>query len=232
MQRGFAFRLEREMLSSAKRWLDRQRLHVKTEFYTPWGVCDLVGISLFKTRVRQRLDLGQRSPIGPLRRIALLDQIPDFESRVSVTSSQLAAGLREVYSECEINEQLDRLIANGFVISSELGRFQKLNGWAPLHKRIVAFELKLRRVDEALFQAASHLQFATESYVGLPDRVALRVVRGASIERFKRSGIGLVAVGPNRCRLLYRPRVRCAQTDPILQMHCVERFWRSHVIGN
>jgi hypothetical protein len=232
LQRGYAFRLEREMLSSAKRWLDRQRLYVKTEFYTPWGVCDLVGISLFKTRVRQRLDLGQRSPIGPLRRIALLDQIPDFESQVSVTSSQLAARLRKVYSECEIDKQLDRLIANGFVLSNEPGRFQKLNGWAPLHKRIVAFELKLHRVDEALFQATSHLQFATESYVGLPDGVALRVMHGASIEGFKRSGIGLVAVGPNRCRLLYRPHARCEQTDPILQMHCVERFWRSHVIGN
>jgi len=220
------------MLGSARRWLSGQRLLVKTEFYTPWGVCDLVGISLSKVRIRQRLDLGQRVAIGPPRRIALLNQIPDFQTQGSITSGQLAAELRGIFPECELYKELDRLVERGFVLQVAPECFQRLNGWAPLHKRIVAFELKLRRVEEALFQAVSHLKFATESYVGLPEKVALRAFESRSIEHFQTSGVGLVAVGRTRCKVLLRSQAKCEQADPVLQMHCVERFWRSHITGN
>ena len=54
------FRIEREMNSSARTWLARLGLMVKQEFYTPWGICDFVGISFDSARVKQRLDLGQK----------------------------------------------------------------------------------------------------------------------------------------------------------------------------
>jgi hypothetical protein len=220
------------MLGSARRWLNGQKLLNKTEFYTPWGVCDLVGVSLSKARVQQRLDLRQRAALGPPRRIALLNLIPDFESDILATASLLATKLQYVFPECELRRHLDRLVEGGFVRRVGPESFQKLNGWAPLHDRIVALELKLRRVEEALFQAVSHLKFATESYVGLPEMVAVRVFHGRGIQRFERAGVGLLAIGTTRCRVLLRSQGTALQPDPVLQMHCVERFWRSHIIGN
>jgi hypothetical protein len=218
------------MVVPAWEWLTKQKLFAKREFYTPWGICDLVGVSLYKRRVQQRLRLGQLHPIGCARRIALLNQIPDLESERFITTSQLFADFDFGFSEREIMRQVDGLIDKRFVVRYESGRLQKVNGWAPLHKRIVAFELKLQRVQEALFQAISHLNFATESYVGLPEKKA-ESASGSVLETFKKAGVGLVAVGPIRCQVLLRSKPR-VESDPVLQMHCVERFWRTHVRGN
>lgn len=226
------FRLEHEMLESANRWLTGQGLLSKAEFYTPWGVCDVVGVSLSAVRIRKRLKLGQRAPIGPLRRVTLLNQIPDFQSHKSTTERQLKAEFSGIFSEVELEGELHRLIRDRFVVRSEFGRLRRLNGWAPLHRRIVAVELKLHRVKEAVFQAASHLRFATESYVGLPEEMALRTIQKKGARHFRNRGLGLVAVTPTHCRLLVRSRPRRAQADSVLQMHCVERFWRSHVKGS
>jgi hypothetical protein len=231
LRSGRSFRLEREMLGSARRWLNNQSLLVKKEFYTPWGVCDLVGISLSNARVRQRLDFGQRLSIGPLQRIALLNRIPDFETGDSVTWSQLAADFQGFLSESDLHNELEHLIKSKFVQRAGPACFHKLNGWAPLHNRIVALELKLERVEEALFQATSHLKFATESYVGVPEKVAHRVYR-TSVHHFETTGVGLVAIARHRSRVLVRSRPNRDQTDSVFQMHCAERFWRSHVTGN
>jgi hypothetical protein len=67
-----------------------------------------------------------------------------------------------------LERDLRALIADRFVVVKKNGSFQKVNGWAPLHQRIVAVELKLRRISEALSQGLSNRTFATESYVALP----------------------------------------------------------------
>ena len=54
------FRLERDMVQSARNWLTDQGFQTKSEFYTPWGVCDLVAVSFKEASVRQRLALGQK----------------------------------------------------------------------------------------------------------------------------------------------------------------------------
>ena len=232
MQVQSAFRLEREMVAIARQWLQQQRLFTKDEFYTPWGVCDLIGILLSEDRVNQRLSLGQRDPIGPPIRIAILNRIPDLDTGRSISTRKLTSKLAALLSEEEVSLELTRLIKAGFVREGRKGRVQKINGWFPLHERIVALELKLERVEEALDQAISHLKFATESYVGFPEEVALRVMKGRKVERFRSSGVGIVAVAQTGCSILLRPESRDVRRDVILQMHCVERFWRSYITGS
>jgi hypothetical protein len=229
LQTQRVFRVEREMLGSAKLWLQQQQLLIKQEFYTPWGVCDLLGVVLCENRVRQRLSLGQRNPIGPPRRIAILNRIPDFDSRQSISKKRLAREFTGVVSETELEGEINRLIEAGFVQPTPSGQFQKLNGWFPLHERIVALELKLERVEEALQQAVSHFKFVSESYVGLPDPVASRVFNGKRLAQFLAYGVGLVAVGLDRCDVLLPSGLAPVSPDTVLQMHCAERFWRTYI---
>jgi len=225
------FQLESEMVGSARSWLSRLGLMVKEEFYTPWGTCDLVGVSFDKNRVRQRLHLGQREPMGPIPRIALLNRIPDTRTGTYTTLQRLERQFQVVFTRSEILQQIDRLIEAKFVRERKPGCFEKLNGWAPLHKRIVTLELKLNRISEAISQAASHLRFATDSYVGLPTATARGLLDRRHLEQFLGLGIGIVAVGRRTCAALLPARSQTRHNN-IHQIHCVERFWRDWIKDN
>lgn len=227
------FPLERDMSSLAHHWLRRQGLRVKAEFSTPWGICDFVGVSFSPERVRQRLRLGQRQPIGPPFRIALLNRIPDIQTGKSVTLGRLEREFSDLLSPVEFQVALRNLVESRFVRETHSGTFQKLNGWVPLHSRIVCLELKLRRAEDALSQARSHLKFATHSYVGLPSDLAFRLAHSKRRRDFLEEGVGIVAVSPGRCDIVLRSKCNDQESkDRVLQMHCVERFWRTSLRGN
>jgi len=217
-----SFTLEREMAEYVYSWLNRACPIVKREFATPWGVCDFVGISIYPERVCERLRLGQRRPIGPFSRIDLLNRVPDRNTGTAVSIRAIAAQARQ--NRSVVQEELHRLVAGKFVAITE-GKVQKLNGWAPLHRSIVAVELKLDRVREALDQAISNREFATESYVALPEAVASRLSE-VKIRDFRRCGVGMLGVSTLRCRVHVMPSTQNV-ANPVLQMHCIERSWRA-----
>ena len=226
------FRFEHEMADSARNWLKCQGLMVKEEFYTPWGICDLVGVELDRKQVRTRLRLGQKQPIGPLIRLEILNAVPDAEEGQSTTLEELAHKYQDLLTATEVRVEIDKLVTGKFVTVGEHGTLQKLNGWVPLHKRVVALELKLNRVEEALGQAISHQAFAEESFVGLPTGLAERIATSPRAPRFQAQGVGIVSVGKKLCRVVLRPEIRRHQINLSFQMHCVERFWRTEIRGN
>jgi hypothetical protein len=221
------FKLERQMAPLVREWLQKAHLTVKSEFSLPWGICDFVGISLNLNNVRKRLSLRQTKPIGPIQRVQLLQHIPDKDTGHSISVQQLERTcMRETLSR-SFRTEVDKLIADRFVSKTGSGSLQKLNGWMPLQKRIVAVELKLARVSDAICQAAANKAFATESYVALPWQLAYRHAKGARASGFLEAGVGVLAVTERGCRVVLRPSSFGIQTDPTLQIHCVERFWRS-----
>lgn len=222
------FKREFQMVVPVEHWLKRQGLMVKREFLLPWGVCDLVAVSFSPRNVKRRLKLRQHEPIGPLSRVQLLDQIPDADSGTAISEADLGALCDGWSSTRSFEMDLQKLFRNRFVIRTNDGLLQKLNGWYPLQKRLVAVEMKLFRVLEALEQAASHLSFATESYVALPANISENVVRGNRLSDFKSAGVGLLSVGMKNCRMVLRSSPPAtASIDSPLQMHCAERFWRT-----
>lgn len=220
------FALESEMSAPVQRWLRGQRLAIKQEFATPWGICDLVGISFNKEHVKQRIAFGQHEAIGPLHRIQLLRRIPEVESGMSVTMSRLAKVAFGLDTKA-LETELKRLISGRFVIKKADGSLQKLNGWAPLHRRLVAVELKLSRITEVLSQAASNRAFADESYVAMPAEIAKRVALGSRASEFLSAGVGILAVTSSRCKVVLLSSQSGVPVDLSLQMHCAERFWRT-----
>ena len=205
---------------------------VKGEFYTPWGICDPVGVAFDRKRVSKRLRLGQKQPIGPLIRLEILNAIPDAETGHSAIYEELEHAYRDLITPSQLRSEIEKLITGKFVTVSERGTLQKVNGWAPLHTRVVALELKLNRVEEALGQAISHQAFAEESYVGFPTGLAERIATSPRSARFLAEGVGIVSVGKSRCHILLRPGTRRHLISPTLQMHCVERFWRTRAKDN
>src|SRR5260370_22037926 len=92
------FRLELDMTAPVYAWLRRNKLNVKHEFSLPWGICDLVGISLNEERVQLRLSHGQMRSVGTPRRLALLHKIPDIKSRRSITLRRLRSEFNGIFS--------------------------------------------------------------------------------------------------------------------------------------
>lgn len=205
---------------------------VKEEFATPWGICDFVAVSLNQQRVRERLRLGQRSAIGPLLRVEILNTIPELETDKSAIIRTIVSNYEGVPTRSQIRLEIEKLIAGGFVRESARGVIQRVNGWMPLHQRVVALELKLSRAQDALAQAASHQAFAGESYVGLPSDLAERVAVSQRDAAFRKEGVGILSVGKDRCKILLHPRAPRYPLNLSLQMHCVERFWRTRIKGS
>lgn len=221
------FKLERQMAPLVCEWLQKAHLTVKSEFSLPWGICDFVGISLNLNNVRKRLSLKQRKPIGPRQRIELLQHIPDKDTGCAISVQELERAYMEETPPRSFRTEIEKLVADRFVAKTSSGSLQKLNGWMPLQKRIVAVEVKLARVSDAICQAAANKAFTTESYVALPWQLAHRHVTGARASEFLEAGVGVLAVAERGCRVVLRPSSFGIQTDPTMQIHCVERFWRS-----
>jgi len=223
-----AFDYEYQMVKPAKQWLQSQGLQTKREFPTPWGICDLVGCSFNKKNVKKRCRLGQKKPIGSYFRVMLLDQIPDESEKRGVTLARLVKRFGEFFNDEQIAVEIGRLEKDGFVQKTGRDSFQSVNGWMPLHKKFVALELKLSRVQDALRQAVSNLEFADESYVGLPMGRAQRLINKKNKAQFLEQGIGVLAVGLTGCKVLLRSKPIKVRPNEILQRHCVERFWRTY----
>jgi hypothetical protein len=81
------------------------------------------------------------------------------------------------------------------------------------------------RINEAINQARAHRLFATESYIGLPAPLAERIY--VRPEQMQAARIGLLAVSAGGASVIVpAPTLPAADADAVLQMHCVERFWR------
>ena len=218
------FNFERDMTIPATKWLINQGLMVKHEFRMTWGICDVVGLEPQHPNIALRLQSGQRRPVGPPSRIALLRELSTDAGGVGSTLSDLSQRLGWLPNRT--GAELKILIERCFARETTKGRFVSVSEWRPLHQRIIAIELKLDRIDEAISQARSHTVFATDSFIALPRPVAERVVSHHDrVEQLKRSGIGLLSVSRFEVTQMFPCNAdRPYETDPILQRHCVERF--------
>lgn len=217
------------MTEPAVRWMKSIGLMVKLEVISPWGMCDLVGVSLNPERVAQRLELKQTHAVNSMRRATMLLNIPDAKSRKSTTFEKIAESYLHFTTEEEIAKDIDRLITERFVVRTPSGRLQKVNGWMPLHDRLVALELKMSRIEEAMRQSFNNLGFASESYVGFPSDVAHRINdKPKRWQHYLDAGVGLLSVSKDECVVL-RPGCISKTADPVLQFYSVEKFWGSAI---
>jgi len=99
----------------------------------------------------------------------------------------------------------------------------------PLHRCIVALELKIDRISDALHQAANNLGFADESYAGFPAEFAAKIGNSKWGTAFRQAGVGIVGVGKRRCAVLLSSDSSKSTQDPVLQAYFADRFWRKYL---
>jgi hypothetical protein len=221
------FKREAEMAPSVARWMTRENLLTKAEFATPFGICDLVGVTFRPDRVAHRIRLRQTRPIASFTRASILQLIPDVDTGRRIKALSVFKTLAATLPGDIIAAEIERLVRDRFVVWRGKTCLQKVNGWAPLHRRIVAVELKLARVEDALAQAKAHLAFADESYVGLPAAIAARVHETPTRwARYWDLGVGLLAVTKSQCRILRPSSPLPTSQDEALQIYIVDKFWR------
>lgn len=222
------FKRESEMTPSVVRWMKLSGLQTRQEFITPWGSCDLVGVTLNSKHVDYRLQLKQNKSISSITRVALLLRVPEVETTKSISLDRLKKDFVPIIPEEIVVAEVERLIRDRFVLKNDRGRLQKRNGWMPLQERLVAVELKLSRIDEAFQQAMSNLGFAQESFVAFPMRTAVQIAKASSKwSRYIHEGIGVIGVRKRSCHVLVPSTPMHAIPDPAIQLYCVEKFWRS-----
>lgn len=206
---------------------------MKSEFVSPWGICDLVGVRFNSDHVAHRLEYRQTKRVTSITRAAIFLEVPDVESGKSISLRRIIRYCSPMIPVEVVMRELETLEADGFVRRNPRGNLQKLNGWVPLQESIVAVELKLSRIDEAMRQARQNLGFADESFVGFPLDVAERVTAtSARWREFFDDGVGLLGVGEAQCRVLIPPRKSPASTDKAIQLYCVDKFWRGSAKGS
>jgi hypothetical protein len=222
------FRYERELVKPVTKWLLDQNLSVKAEFSTPWGICDIVAAELDQDNIKRRLALKQHHCIGPLLRVTLLLSIPDVETAEEISVHSLQTDYHGLLSNNMLLAELEMLTINRFIRKTANGGYQKLNGWMPLHRRIVAVELKLDRVYDALHQAMNNREFAPESFVGFPREVAERLLASRRVKDFEKAGVGIIGITQIGCEVLLHSHTESSrEAHSAAETHCVERFWRT-----
>ena len=225
------FRTESEMRGPVALWLNAQGFLTKAEFPLPWGICDIVGVQFQDARARERLASKQTQPVSSLELLQLLDSLPHHRAITLARLNRLLAASR---SPSQVTADLQRLKAKRLVTFPRRNHIRKQVSWLPLHQRIIAIEMKLRRVAAALAQARAHLMFANESYVALPGDLADHVSATNRRLQFLDCGVGLLSVRPNRTQILLTSSngLRPCDITPLLQTHCTERFWKMWLTNN
>jgi hypothetical protein len=227
------FAKEAEMTDPVARWMRSGGMDVKSEFLTPWGACDLVGMRFDPEKVAHRLRLRQMRSISSITRAFLLLQIPETEDGKLVTIKKLVRESAPSIPENVVRGEMARLIEDGFAVTTSRGRLLKVNSLIPMHDRLVSVELKLSRIEEALNQALNNLGFADESYVAFPAQIAERVSTSPSRWRaFLDAGVGVLAVERHDCAILRPARKAAGWLDAAVQLYCVEKFWRTRAKDN
>lgn len=226
------FNYEHQMTAPAERWLRAQGLLVKKEFQVPWGICDLVGCSFDEEKVLKRLEYGQTKHIGSQLRAMMLSKIPDRNEGKSITFDELHESFSNFLNERKVGTEIKKLVKDKFVHITPQGMFQKLNGWMPIQNKIVALELKLHRIEEVLHQAINNLEFADESYVGLPMRTAERLSTNVRGREFTAKGIGILGVTANECKVMLKPNPINSYKNEFVQCYSVEKFWTMYLKDN
>jgi hypothetical protein len=108
----------------------------------------------------------------------------------------------------------------------ESGAYSRSTPWLPFHRKLVAVELKLKRIEEVLHQAKRHLTITPHSFVALPPAIAARLASSPKADEFRQAGVGLLAAFDGTCQELIAPSLTDGRRDRIFEIAAAEKCWK------
>jgi hypothetical protein len=215
------FEREADMAPIVASWLRGRGFQVALEFQTDQGIADMVACSWSARNVRARLSSQGQLRVSSRLALSIWLAIPTDET---VALDALIALHNDVCDRSQVEQELFWLERRGLV-AHKSDRYCRPIPWWPLHRQLVAIELKLSRIRDAVHQAGRYLEFADCSYVALPWNTAHAAACDRRARLLEERGLGLLAVGPRRARPLIPPRqTESGILNPVSQSHVVERL--------
>lgn len=215
--------LEAHLAGTVLRWLGEQGLVQMEEFVTPWGVADVLGIRYNIDRVQARIAAGHLEPVGDAHAVQLLLSLPSGGKSKRI--ADVARRFEPLFGTVLFERAVRNLIRKRFVIQEGASLVRRTE-WLPYHEQLVAVELKLRRVDEALAQARRHKAITVESYVGMPAVIAEKVAFTGRRSEFEAAGVGLLSVQDGNCSVLIPPDILEKTVLQTQELCAAEACWR------
>lgn len=215
--------LEAHLAGTVLRWLGDAGLVQVEEFVTPWGVADMLGIRPNLDRVQARIAAGHLEPVGDTHAVQLLLSLPAGGKPRRI--SDVARKFEPFLGPALFERAVRNLIRKRFVIKEGAALVRRTD-WMPYHEQLVAVELKLRRVDEALAQARRHKAITAESYVGMPAIIAERIAFTERRSEFEAAGVGLLSVQDESCKVVIPPDLSGETVIEAQQLCAAEACWR------
>ncbi len=222
---------ESDLTNPVENWLLDQGYLVRREFRNAWGICDLVALSPNPTAIRHRLKLGQKTSIGSVSRFSILDVIPDVEIGRSVHINTVCKKLSGILCSDRIETHVKSLLKMGFLSQPKKNHLQKINGWHCIEKKVIAVELKLNRIQEAIYQARNNQLFADLSYIGLPKQKIKTLKSKNFYPELVEYGIGVISIDGSEVKVVLDPSEESFKPREVLRAYSAERFWPDLVKG-
>ncbi len=217
--------LEAHLAGTVLRWLCEQGLLVQMEeFVTPWGVADVLGIRFNLDRVQARIAAGHLDPVTDTHAMQLLISLPTGGKPKRI--SDVARKFEPLFGPALFERVVRNLTRKRFIVQDGAS-LVRCTDWMPYHEQLVAVELKLRRVDEALAQARRHKAITPESYVGMPAVIAERVAFTDRRAEFEAAGVGLISVQDGVCKVLIPPSISEETVIEAQRLSAAEACWRT-----
>ena len=197
------FRYEEDMRAPVHDWLNSRNCVARDEVGLPWGVCDCIGVEVDQAQVDVRRTARQFTRLTQ-EEIRYLCNIPPG----GCYTQDLAAYLHLYHGWPSFKKQLKSLIKRRVIEAEEKEGAQYLVRnvpWLPMHKRLIAVEMKLSQASVVLHQAFNHVAFCGESWAAMPkDKIGR--MRKETVTRFGEWGVGLLAVTPDSCSVIITAR--------------------------
>lgn len=194
--------LEAHLTGATLRWLGEQGIVQIPQFVLPWGVVDVVGIKPNLERLQARLAAKQTEALLESHAIEVLLSIP---KRKKIRIEDLRQTFEPTLGPNLFARAIKSLIKKHFAKQNE-DTLTRCTDWMPYHELLIAVELKLKRIDEALAQAKRHKAITPASYVGMPGLIAERILKSERKRaEFQEAGIGLLSIENHVCTVQIKP---------------------------
>lgn len=216
--------LEAHLAGTVLLWLGEQGMMQVTEFVTPWGVADVLGIRPNIDRVKARIAAKHLDPVSDAHAMQLLLSLPADGKPKRL--ADIARKFEPLLGPDLFERAVRNLIRKRFIVHEGASLIRRTE-WMPYHEQLIAIELKLRRVEEALAQARRHKAITVDSYVGMPAVIAEKVAFTERRSEFEAAGVGLLSVQDGSCKVLIPPNTSQKTVIEAQQLSAAEACWRT-----
>jgi len=182
-----------------------------------------MGVEWDIDQVLLRRNSGHLVAVESDQAVSVMLSVPDGAG--SVSRASLLEEFTDSLGERRLNEVLQTLLRRKLLREDETGAYTRSTPWMPFHRKLIAVELKLKRVEEVLNQAKRHLTITPHSFVALPPAIAARLAASSKADEFRLAGVGLVAASNGTCEELIAPSFSGERLDRVFEIAAAEKCW-------